>query len=246
MGKGLARRGDTLSNSIVGQTVGGLWDGLWGGGEEEDGDYDDGKGVDDAPRTRFEQRLFELQANPDTYCKPASDVEGFKKWGEGFNLDDYAKSCVEILHKHDAIAELYIKVVPSMVEEDTFWMRYFFAKSVLEKEEDRRRKLLESAETAVASGSMEEDGWGDDDWGDVDEDEGEKKTEKLPDVGKGQSTAGVVAKPATASASGGAADSDKSKAEGNKTGAALSKSEIPLAASESQDTGGGWSDDDWE
>eukprot|EP00171_Calliarthron_tuberculosum_P008769 IDg8769t1 len=147
---GLAKVSKTLSDSIVGQTVGGIWDGLWGGGEEEDDEeWEDDAAADDVPRTRFEERLFEIQANPDTYCKPATDLAAFEKWGDKFDLDQVANQCIAILHKHGAIADLYIKVVPSMVEENTFWMRYFFAKHVLENEEERRRKLLKQAETAV-------------------------------------------------------------------------------------------------
>lgn len=176
--EGLAKVSETISNSLVGQTVGGIWDGLWGGEEEEDDEeWEDERPADDVPRTRFEERLFEIQANPDTYCKPASDLAAFEKWGENFDLDEVAEHCVGILHKHGAIADLYIKVVPSMVEENTFWMRYYFAKYVLEKEEERRRKLLKQAQSVVEGGDTEDDGWGDDDWGDG-EDNAECKLKK--------------------------------------------------------------------
>lgn len=261
---GLAKVSKTLSDSIVGQTVGGIWDGLWGADDEEDDEeWEDDPPADGVPRTRFEERLFEIQANPDTYCKPATDLAAFEKWGEGFDLDQVANQCISILHKHGAIANLYIKVVPSMVEEDTFWMRYFFAKHVLEKEEERRRKLLKQAETAVESGGAEDDGWGDDDWGDDNEDGKLKKSNSSKDAGpsiKGQnknmpepekmesSSAGGVkvqgADVVSAKVSQSKASSSTAVADGEtdtSAGAAAA-----LGKSSSKDVGDGWSDDDWE
>lgn len=251
--KSLARVGDSLKESLVGQTVGGLWDGLWGGGDDdEDGDdsLDDEPVVEDVPRNRFAQRLLDLQANPDTYCKPAADMEAYTKWCEGFVLDEYAKKCVAILHQHAAIAELYMKVVPGMVEEDTFWMRYFFAESVLEKEEDRRRKLLERAETAVASGAAEEeeDGWGDDDW-EADEAEEEKPLEKETaekESGKEKEGEGAGAA-GTAGVTADSAEVDTASGGKESKSATPVKAEIPIAQSTSKDAEGGLSDDDdWE
>lgn len=163
----IAKVGETISNSLVGQTVGGLWSGLWnnlagdGEGLEEDG-------VEESvPKTRFEQRIFELQANPDTYCEPAKDLDAFEAWSKSFLLDDHADGCIAILDAHAAIAELYERVVPRIVDEDTFWMRYFFARYVLEQEEERRKKLLERAEHAVVEEDNDDEGWGDDDWDEV-------------------------------------------------------------------------------
>lgn len=176
--EGLANVGKKIQDSVVGQTVGGIWDGLWGDDEYDDDEEGD-DALDGAPRTRFEERLYELAANPDTYCKPTSDKEAFDAWGKDFQLDDVAKQCVSILHKHEGIAELYVKVVPSMVEENEFWMRYFFAKHILEKEEERRRKLIEQADTTVEGENGDEDGgWGDDDWDDVVDESDDKVIKK--------------------------------------------------------------------
>lgn len=159
----IAKVGETISNSFVGQTVGDIWTGLWGNSKA--GEHGDGlDGTTNVPKTRFEKRIFELQANPDTYCEPAKDLDGFEEWSKSFALDDNAESCIAVLDRHEAIAELYERVVPRIVDEDTFWMRYFFARHVLENEEERRKRLLERAENTVAEG--DDDGWGDDDWDD--------------------------------------------------------------------------------
>lgn len=154
----------------LGKTVGGLWNGLWGseqgGWELADGDGMPWNGSGSVPTTRFEKRVYELQANPNTYCEPAADLDGFEEWGQDFDLEKRADECIQILSTHDAIAELYERVVPDIVEENIFWMRYFYAKHVLEVEEERRKKLLERAEGG-GEHVEEDDGWDDDDWEDV-------------------------------------------------------------------------------
>ena len=245
--EGLAKVGETLSNSIVGQTVGGFWDGLWGGEEEEEDEdsVENEEHVETVPRTRFEQRLFELQSNPDTYCKPANDLEAFNKWGENFDLDSVAKQCVAILHKHEAIAELYVKVVPSLVEENTFWMRYFYAKQVLETEEERRRKLIEQAETAVGGDDGEDDGWGDD-WPDAEDGEDSK-------LQKSGSSKDVETQETPKKSSDGAEKTEVQKSSEKAEGDPKQKNETTVVVTNSSgDNANGskdsdeWSDDDWE
>lgn len=175
----------------LGKTVGGLWNGLWG---SEEGEWEhvgvegsDGQRMSRAkvPTTRFEVKVYELQSNPDTYCEPADDLDGFEAWGRNFDLDASADECIEILSTHGSIAELYERVVPTIVEEDTFWMRYFYAKHLLEVDEERRKKLLERAESGGEQAG-DDDGWGDDDWGDVDAQTG--GTESVVVIGGGNGT----------------------------------------------------------
>lgn len=168
----IAKVGEKITSSLE-QTVGGLWTGLWGGEEDEDYTEVDRRLASNPPKTRFEKRIFELQANPDTYCEPAKDLDAFEEWSRDFNLDEHTNPCMELLYTHGSIAELYERVVPDVVDEDTFWMRYFYAKHVLDIEEERRKKLLERAANAVEQANDEDDGWGDDDWGD----DSQKKTE---------------------------------------------------------------------
>lgn len=227
----IAKVGETIQNSIIGQTVGGIWTGLWGGGEEA---IEQPQVL--VPKTRFEKRIFELQGNPDTYCEPAKDLDAFAVWSKGFNLDDNADSCIAILDTHDAIADLYERVVPRIVDEDTFWMRYFFAKSVLEKEEERRKKLLERAENVGAEGD-EEDGWGDDDWGDADEDVTKQQKENMD--GKADDAG---SKTVDKSADLEVKDEKQAdaKAESNKPNVSEEKG----TADDKEDDD--WGDDDWE
>ncbi|KAI0565110.1 BSD domain containing protein [Gracilaria domingensis] len=170
----IAKVGEKVSEKVgglshaIGETVGGFLTGLLG--DENDELYDEiaRRAASKVPKTRFEKRIYELQANPETYCKQPDDMELFNEWGKDFNLEEYAESCIEILYMHETIADLYERMVPNIIEEDTFWMRYFFARDVLHQEEGRRRKLLEQADTAEAQDGNEDEGWGDDDWGEDD------------------------------------------------------------------------------
>lgn len=192
----LQKVGETLSN-----TVGGLWSGFMNvtsnllttegdeggveGWERADGGNGNGRGgVIDGNKvgvTRVEKKIVQLQADPNVYCEPASDLQRFEEWGKGFNLDDeqVTTECLGILGRHETIADLYERVVPGIVEEEMFWMRYFFAKHVVEQEEKRRKMLLERAEM----GAQNEDGWGDeeDDWNDGEGEEEEVKKEEEED-----------------------------------------------------------------
>ncbi|CAN8061556.1 unnamed protein product [Agarophyton chilense] len=67
--------------------------------------------------------------------------------------------------------------VPNIIDDNTFWKRYFFARDILRQEEERRRKLLSRAETAETEGPNEEEGWGDDDWG-----EDENQANEAPEM----------------------------------------------------------------
>eukprot|EP00737_Agarophyton_chilense_P001964 gb/GEZJ01002219.1/.p1 GENE.gb/GEZJ01002219.1/~~gb/GEZJ01002219.1/.p1 ORF type:complete len:499 (-),score=104.64 gb/GEZJ01002219.1/:4163-5659(-) len=176
VGKKVSEKVGGLSHAI-GETVGGLLTGLLG--TENDEYYEEiaRRAALNIPKTRFEKRIYELQANPDTYCEQPTDIEAFNEWGKDFDLEEYAESCIEILYTHETISDLYEQKVPNIIDDNTFWKRYFFARDILRQEEERRRKLLSRAETAETEGPNEEEGWGDDDWG-----EDENQANEAPEM----------------------------------------------------------------
>lgn len=246
----IAKVGETITNSIVGQTVGDLWTGLWGQAPgQEEGDHVDAR--EGVPKTRFEKRIFTLEADPDTYCEPAKDLDAFEQWSKSFVLDDFADRCIAILDRHASIAELYERVVPKIVEEDTFWMRLFFAKNVLENEEERRKKLLERAENTVAEGD-DEDGWGDDDW----DDDTQVQTEQNVSDEKGAGGVGESSVPSVSQENlqkGGAEEAGPKTGPQEKKPSTEKADEYKAAASKPTTTlevistpDDDWGEDDWE
>lgn len=190
----LARAAQTLQNSAqtlqdsvapVGEnlknTVGGLFGSLsqWAVGNETDGAGGAGdnspSGVRDAPVTRFQGLVRDLEVNPDTYCEPPGDLDAFQEWAVGFDLDKLEAKCIALLDRHPAVADLYERVVPNIIEENTFWMRYFFARDALDAREEQRMKLLQRAVGGTTGDDDETGGWDDDD--DEDWDDPEDKAE---------------------------------------------------------------------
>jgi hypothetical protein len=158
----LARAAETIQNSIVGQTVGGLFGSLWGDPQSEEDDDDDPTLIQDVPVTRLQRRVVELETNPDTYCQPAADLNAFEIWSKDFNLESHEKECISLLSRHEPIATLYERVVPDVIEENAFWMRYFYALYALHQEEQERRKLLQRAVGSANAGPEPETAWDDD------------------------------------------------------------------------------------
>jgi hypothetical protein len=171
----LARAARTLQNSVgslqasvVGKTVGGLFGSLslWAAGDDagdESDEYGDGDGARDAPQTRFQGLVRDLEVNPDTYCMPAADQDGFGAWARDFNLDRLEADCVDLLDRHPSVTELYERVVPRVLEEETFWMRYFYARHMLDVRERERIALLQRAVGGAEEDADAAAGWDDDD-----------------------------------------------------------------------------------
>uniref|UniRef100_A0A7S1TG33 BSD domain-containing protein n=1 Tax=Compsopogon caeruleus TaxID=31354 RepID=A0A7S1TG33_9RHOD len=117
--------------------------------------------------TRQERRVLDLQVDPHTYCEPVQDVEAFEKWCDTFDSNGREEECEEILNNHNEICDLYARMVPDLLEEDVFWLRYFYRLEVLQREEQRRLALLEASERGTA---MEEEiRWSDEAASDIDE-----------------------------------------------------------------------------
>lgn len=185
--KELARAAETLQASVgtlqaragdlqatAGKTVGGLLGSLslWAAGDGDGEDEDQDDRARDAPHTRFQALMRDLEMNPDTYCQPADDLDAFTEWGKRFDLDALEPECVDLLDRRPTVAELYERVVPRLIEEDTFWMRYFYARHALNKREQERLALLQRAVGAAAGGDDDDGGgWDDDDWDDDEEEE---------------------------------------------------------------------------
>lgn len=166
-----ARAGDL--QATAGKTVGGLLGSLslWAAGASDGEDEQGDDRARDAPQSRFQMLVRDLEMNPDTYCQPAEDLDAFAEWGKNFDLDALEPECVDLLDRLPTVAELYERVVPRLIEENTFWMRYFYARHALNKREQERLALLQRAVGAAAGGGDDDGGgWDDDDWDDDEED----------------------------------------------------------------------------
>lgn len=95
--------------------------------------------------SRFEMQLNSLQSNYDTYCKEPEDLEEFGSWKLGFRLDGGRMVEIEkLLKENGVIGEIYREVVLNneVVDEETFWSRYFYGVHKLKQAEEARARLV--------------------------------------------------------------------------------------------------------
>ncbi|KAJ3686888.1 hypothetical protein LUZ61_016052 [Rhynchospora tenuis] len=124
--------------------------------------------------TRFEAQLIAARSDPATFTEPPEDPQDFAKWQSGFKLEEQ-KDEIDTLLKENSQVEVFLeKLVPNLVDEETFWSRYFYKIEKIKQAEDARAKIVKMA----VSGDEEEDlSW------DVEEEE-EEKVEDIEKVQK--------------------------------------------------------------
>ncbi|KAJ2498916.1 hypothetical protein GGH96_003916 [Coemansia sp. RSA 1972] len=136
-----------------------------------------------ALRVVYDRRMAQLakiRESPATFTEHQEGAE-FDAFASAFNATERREE-IDELRKDEKIAEMYEKLVPEHVEEDVFWMRYFYHVKRVELEEMRRKKLVEDA---VAATKDEEFSW------DMDDDEGDKSSDKAKDVSEDKAKDGV-------------------------------------------------------
>mmetsp|Transcript_4345 Transcript_4345/g.7950 ORF Transcript_4345/g.7950 Transcript_4345/m.7950 type:complete len:487 (-) Transcript_4345:70-1530(-) len=152
----------------------------YGGSNKESPQYGSQSSGLSAPVTRFAQKIKALQANPEVYGEPVEDRQDFLEWTSSFEWEVNGANQMEasmILRENAAILDLFQQMVPSLVDEELFWMRYFFAKHLLEVEENRRIALLQAAAQNVTGGD-EPIGWSDDEDEEDDQELDDKQDEE--------------------------------------------------------------------
>ncbi|KAF8724190.1 hypothetical protein HU200_021209 [Digitaria exilis] len=117
--------------------------------------------------TRFEAQVLALRADPATFTEEPEDSEGFAKWKSSFSTDEMKEQIEGVLRESPGLESFVERLVPSVVDYETFWSRYFFAVDKLKQAEDVRTKLVSRA---MSKEEDEELSW------DVDDDDEETNT----------------------------------------------------------------------
>ncbi|KAK2646837.1 hypothetical protein Ddye_022032 [Dipteronia dyeriana] len=119
--------------------------------------------------SRFEMQLNAIQCNYDTYCTEPEDLEEYERWRQGFVLDDDERSreIESLVSANGVIGEIYKEVVcaSELVDEETFWSRYFYRVHKLKLAEEARARLVQRA---ISMDEEEDLSW---DFDDDDDDE---------------------------------------------------------------------------
>lgn len=117
--------------------------------------------------TRFEAQVLALRADPATFTEEPEDSEGFARWNSSFSIDKVKEQIEGVLLESPGLESFVERLVPSVVDYETFWSRYFFAVDKLRQAEDVRTKLVSRA---MSKEEDEELSW------DVDDDDEDTNT----------------------------------------------------------------------
>ncbi|KAL7151334.1 hypothetical protein ABFS83_04G023700 [Erythranthe nasuta] len=112
----------------------------------------------------FESQLSAIQSDVYTFCEEPEDVEDYMKWKKGFELEENRDEINGVIEKNGTLEGIYRRVVPSAVDHETFWCRYFYRVDKLKLQESVRAKLVKRA---ISIEDEEELSW------DFDDDEGD-------------------------------------------------------------------------
>jgi len=128
--------------------------------------------------SRFDADVAAMQRDSSTYCDEPDDKEDFENWVAGFDLPSRKPDIAKILNENTFMSELQARIVPVIVDYESFWTRYFYR---FHKLEERHVMHAKVAALASRTAQMEEDNLG---WGtDGEEEEVEVETDKEPNKG---------------------------------------------------------------
>ena len=114
--------------------------------------------------SRFEVKVKAVQEDMGTFSEDPEDMEEFRVWGTGFDVDEKEDEITGILEESAAVKEFFSRLVPEVLDYGTFWGRYFYRIHKLKQAEDLRANLVKRA----ISGEDEDLSW------EIDDEEQEK------------------------------------------------------------------------
>ncbi|KAL8208308.1 hypothetical protein R6Q57_007720 [Mikania cordata] len=121
------------------------------------------------PYSRLDAQIRTIQSDMNTYLMDPEDAIEYKEWKLGFEFDGKMEEIDGILNDNDGVVgEIYREIVPSRVDENSFWLRYFYRVYKIKMAEEARVKLVKRA---ISGEEDEELSW------DVDEDDYEENLE---------------------------------------------------------------------
>jgi hypothetical protein len=123
-------------------------------------------GAESTKFSRFDADVAAMQRDSSTYCDEPDDTEDFETWNTTFDLQGAKPDIAKILSENTFMSELQARIVPVVVDYESFWTRYFYR---LHKLEEKHAKVAALASRAA---QMEDDDLG---WGTEDEEEEEEE-----------------------------------------------------------------------
>ncbi|CAN0890183.1 BSD domain-containing protein 1 [Linum grandiflorum] len=99
--------------------------------------------------SRFDAQVRVIQGDTSTYCEEPDDLEDYGKWKSSeFVIEECRDEIISLLEGNGAVDAIYRKVVPGVVDEETFWSRYYYRIHKLKQAEALRANLVKRAISA--------------------------------------------------------------------------------------------------
>lgn len=112
--------------------------------------------------SRFDAQLNAIQSDVNTFSEEPEDLEDYEEWKSGFPLDEKGEEVQNLIGENGVLEGVYRRMVPSVVDSETFWCRYFYRVHKLKQQERVRARLVKRA---ISIDDEEELSW------DVDDDD---------------------------------------------------------------------------
>ncbi|XP_008812007.1 BSD domain-containing protein C22A12.14c-like [Phoenix dactylifera] len=127
--------------------------------------------------SRFEAQVLAVQCDQKTFLEEPEDVEDFEIWRTGFELAEKEEEIERLGYENGILKGVIEKLVPDVVDYETFWSRYFYRIHMLKQAEDAQARLIRRV---ISREEEEEDlSWDADD----EEEEKEVKEQKEAETG---------------------------------------------------------------
>lgn len=92
--------------------------------------------------SRFDAQIRAIQGDSDTYTEEPFDLERYNKWKLEFSLEGKKDEMEKLLRENDEMESVFRRLVPNVVDRETFWLRYYYKVYKVKKAEDVRAKLV--------------------------------------------------------------------------------------------------------
>ncbi|KEH23702.1 putative BSD domain-containing protein [Medicago truncatula] len=119
--------------------------------------------------SRFDAQIHAIQGDSDTYTEEPFDLERYNKWKLEFSLEGKKDEMEKLLRENVEMESVYRRLVPNVVDRETFWLRYYYKVYKVKKAEDVRAKLVKRMsreEDEELSWDVEDEEYEDDDFDD--------------------------------------------------------------------------------
>ncbi|XP_050240335.1 uncharacterized protein LOC126689250 [Quercus robur] len=145
-------------------------------GSDSDSDSNNGRRLSSSsqvsdlkPYSRFDAQVRAVQCDLNTYLEEPKE-EDLEEWKLGFVLEEKGKEIEDLIRENPVIEEIYENIVPTRVDKESFWIRYFYRVHKLKQAEEARAKLVKRV---ISRGEEEDLSW------DFDDDEEENGVKNI-------------------------------------------------------------------